>query len=80
MMECERSDMLAAEPRARFPVIRPIYPQRPRLDVLFQPGRMENSESMWRAALASVRSKNGVFFSHEDARLTEVDKPRFVFD
>ena len=74
--------MLAAEPLARGFLLFGLYTLSvPVWMFCFNPGRMANSESMWRAALASVvRSKDGVFFSHEDARLTEVDKPRFVFD
>ena len=74
--------MLAAEPRARGFLLFGLYTlSAPVWMFCLNPGRMANSESMWRAALASVvRSKNGVFFSHKDARLTEVDKPRFVFD
>ena len=74
--------MLAAEPRARGFLLFGLYTLSASVWMFyFNPGRMENRESMWRAALASiVRSKNGVFFSHKDARLTEVDKPRFVFD
>lgn len=74
--------MLAAEPRVRGFLLFGLYTLSALVWMFcLNPGRMANSESMWRAALASVvRSKNGVFFSHEDARLTEVDKPRFVFD
>ena len=74
--------MLAAEPRARGFLLFGLYTLSASVWMFyFNPGRMENRESMWRAALASiVRSKNGVFFGHKDARLTEVDKPRFVLD
>lgn len=74
--------MLAAEPRERGFLLFGLYTLgAPVWMFCYGFGQMANSESMWRAALASVvRLKNGVFFSHEDARLTEVDKPRFVFD
>lgn len=74
--------MLAAEPRARGFLLFGLYTLSAPVWMFYvNPGRMENRESMWRAASALVaRLENGVFFSHENARLTEVDKPRFVFD
>ena len=74
--------MLAAEPRARGFLLFGLYtPGAPVWMFRLSSGRMAGSESLRRAALALVaRSKNSVFFSHEEARLTKVNKPRFVFD
>ena len=82
MMECERFDMLAAEPRFRGFLLFGLYTQIASIWMFcFSPHRTVYGESLrWGGLAFKVRSNNSVFFGHKDARLTEVDKPRLIFN